>query len=346
MKVRQGLLKFVSPQAQRELRLKAAKEIGSIDPPLPPEDRVTILFILSHDRDPEVSSSAKKALGEANVSLLCDALDKKLDPLVIRNIVSIHKGNEAVLIMAALNPSTDDETLKAIAETGPEEVVTLLSEDKEKLLKKPFILEGLKKNPLTPPTLIGGLEHFLANPVRSVPGESLDAAQNPSATPVSEELVEGLKRHEGPGVPQANKPVIDEQNMYKLIQGMGVGSKVKLALTGNKSARELLVKDSNKIIAMSVLKNPRMTEDEVLRLSSIKGIAEDILRHIAKNKEWIKNYSIKYNMITNAKTPLPMSLKMLDSLFDKDLSKIAKSKNVPSALASAARRKIEAKQKH
>ncbi len=333
MKVRQSLLKFVSPQTPREERLGTAQGTDALSPPLSPEDRVIVLFILSHDRDAEVSAAAKKAFEECPTPAICDALDKKLDPAVIKEIVSSRSDNDAVLIMAALNQSIDDGTLKIIAETGPEEVIVLLAEDKARLLKKPFILDAIRKNPLASPTLVNSLEHFIANPPQSLTADSNAAA---------EEAVESLKgRDEEAG--GSKKPMPDEINLYKLVHEMSVGNKVKLALTGSKAARELLVKESNKLIAVSVLKNPRITEDEVLKLSSSKGIPEDILRIIGRNKEWVKNYSIKLNMVTNVKTPLAMSIKFMDQLLEKDLVKLSKSKNVPSVVASTARRKLESK---
>lgn len=334
MKVRQSLLGFVSPRTPVEERLRTARGADNANPPLPPEDRVTVLFILSFDPDPGVCSAAKKSFEELPAHTLCDALDKKLDPAVIKGIVSSRGDNDAVLIMAALNPSTDDGTLKTIAEKGPEEVIDLIAEDKALLLKKPFLLEAIRKNPLAPPVLVNSLEHFMAHPPRS-----------PAPDAPVEEPADMLKgRDEAAGADK--KPVPDEINFYKLVSEMSVGNKVKLALTGNKAARELLVKETNKLIAVSVLKNPRITEDEVLRLSSAKGIPEDILRIIGRNKEWLKNYSIKVNMVTNVKTPLAISIKLMDTLMEKDLTKLAKSKNVPSVVASTARRKLEVKKDH
>jgi len=126
---------------------------------------------------------------------------------------------------------------------------------------------------------------------------------------------------------------------------MNTGEKLKLALSGNKAARDLLIKDSNKVVSMAVLKNPKITEEEVQRLALTKGTNDEMLRHISRNKEWVKSYGIRVGMLTNPKTPLTISLKLLDSVYEKDLHSVAKSKNVPNALASAARRKLEAKGK-
>ncbi len=303
-----------------------------------PEDRVTVLFILSRDNDPEVSAAARKSFDECPSHALCDALDKKLDPIVIKEIVRSRGDNDAVLIMAALNQSVDDGTLTTIAEKGPLEVIELLAADRARLIEKPFILDAVRKNPSASPSFIRSLESAIASaPPPSVQASNADA----------EKAAEGLKgTNEAAAVDAAKKAQPDETNIYKVVSQLSVGSKVKLALTGSKAARELLVKDSNKLIAVSVLKNPRITEDEVLKLSNTKGVPEDILRIIGTNKEWVKNYSIKLNMVSNAKTPLAVSIKLMDALLEKDLEKLAKSKNVPSVVAATARRKMATKKDH
>ncbi len=135
-------------------------------------------------------------------------------------------------------------------------------------------------------------------------------------------------------------------SIQQQISRMTVAEKIKLALTGGKEAREVLIKDSNKMVSMSVLKNPRITEDEVIKLTASKSTSDELLREVARNREWLKNYRIKYNLVTNPKTPLHISIRLMSHLFEKDLQQIARSKNIPSALAVAARKVLEGKQRH
>jgi hypothetical protein len=229
--------------------------------------------------------------------------------------------------MAALNPGTDDETLKSLAETGPEEVVAAISEDNSLLSRKPFLIEAIKKNPRTTFSTASALDGRAANPV---------APETPEAgTRTSEELEKDLF--------DEKKAKADEHNIYSVISSMTMAQKLKLALSGNKAARELLVKDPNKIIAVSVLKNPRVTEEEVQKVTASKGTSDDLLRQVSRNKEWMKSHTIRIGLLSNPKTPLAISLKLLDTVFEKDLQAVAKSKNIPSVLASAARRRLEAK---
>lgn len=135
------------------------------------------------------------------------------------------------------------------------------------------------------------------------------------------------------------------QSKYQLAQSMGVGEKIKMALTGDKEWRSLLIKDSNKLVNGAVVKNPRITDSEILTISKSVIQNEEILRVICHNKEWIKNYEIRKALVLNHKTPLPVALRFMGFLTEKDLSGMAKSKNISSVLANQARRMLSGKKK-
>jgi len=330
MKIKQELLRHISPSTSAQERLAVAKREEAGLPGLPglidPSDEVTVLFVLGFDKDPQISGAAKKSLAEYPVQGLLSALEERLDPIVIRKILETRPEDEAIRIMAALNPGIDDETLKRLAETGPAEVVAALSEDGIILARKPFIAEALLKNPNASRTLAAELEEARAK-----------------AAPVDVKKEEPAKLHMD--LVDDKRAKADEQNIFKLITQLSMGQKLKLALSGNKSARDLLVKDSNRIISNAVLKNPRITEEEIQKVTQSKGTNDDMLRHISRNKEWMKSYTIRLGMLGNPKTPLSISLKLLDSVYEKDLHNVSKSKSIPSTLASAARRKLESKGK-
>ncbi|MEK7772701.1 MAG: hypothetical protein AAB307_00010 [Deltaproteobacteria bacterium] len=326
MKVSQELLKLLSPQTSSDdERLRIANN-GPLDQPLDPSDRLTALFVLCYDKVAAVAEAAKKNFEACPARLVLQALAKKLDPLVIKKAVELHRDDEAVLIMAALNPGIDDDTLRLLAETGPEGLLEVLAEEKEMLIKRPFLAEAIKKNPLAGHTM----------------GSEVDSAVS---SPRTEAAVAGELEKKDESALTSPGAKADEQNIYKVVKALSKAQKIKYALCGNKAARELLVKDSNKTVSSAVLKNPGITDDEVLKVVMTKGTPDDILRHIARNKEWMKNYNIRLGIATNPKTPLTISIKMLDFLFEKDMAKLAKSKNIPSVLASSARKKLESKAK-
>ena len=132
---------------------------------------------------------------------------------------------------------------------------------------------------------------------------------------------------------------------YKMAQIMGIGEKIKMALTGDKEWRSILVKDANKLVSGGVIKNPRITDAEVLALIK-SGIQNDeIMRLICANREWVKNYNIRKALITNNRTPVQHAMKFLDTMGEKDLASLAKSKNISSVISTMAKRILLSKKK-
>jgi len=131
----------------------------------------------------------------------------------------------------------------------------------------------------------------------------------------------------------------------QLAREMTIAEKIKMAMTGDKEWRMLLVKDTNKLVSGAVIKNPRITEAEILLISKSHLNNDEILRDICANKDWTKNYQIRKALVENHKTPLHSALRFLASLTDKDLAAIAKSRNISSVISTQARRLLMNKQK-
>ncbi len=134
-------------------------------------------------------------------------------------------------------------------------------------------------------------------------------------------------------------------NAYQRIMRMNVGEKIKTAMKGNKEERVLLIRDSNREVYMSVLENPGLTETEVEMIAKNSGTFQDILRKMARNKEWMANHAIVRGLVTNPKTPLDVANRFLPRLHDKELDLLTCSKNLPSVLRLNARRLLLARTK-
>ena len=139
----------------------------------------------------------------------------------------------------------------------------------------------------------------------------------------------------------------DEQflSKYKTAQLMGIGEKIKMALSGDKEWRSILVKDANKLVSGSVIKNPRITEAEILTLIKAGIQNDEIMRLICANKEWIKSYKIRKALIENNRTPIQSAMRYLGTMGEKDLSFLAKSKNISSVISTMAKRLLLNKKK-
>ena len=77
-------------------------------------------------------------------------------------------------------------------------------------------------------------------------------------------------------------PIDEEQyqSKYQQAMTMGVGEKIKAAFTGDKEWRSILLKDSNKLVSVSVIRNPRITDGEVLAIAKSSVQNDEIMRVI------------------------------------------------------------------
>ncbi|MDP8256591.1 MAG: hypothetical protein P9M14_12645 [Candidatus Alcyoniella australis] len=137
----------------------------------------------------------------------------------------------------------------------------------------------------------------------------------------------------------------ERSSMAFRVKKMRVMDQIKMALKGSLEARMILIKSPNKIIQECVLQNPRITIEEVLKLSRDKTAREELIRIIANSREWTKNYQTKLALVNNPKTPIPLSLKYMTMLNDRDLAHLSKSKQVPGILAVTARKALADRQR-
>ncbi len=126
--------------------------------------------------------------------------------------------------------------------------------------------------------------------------------------------------------------------LYQRIQKMTVSQKIKLALLGNKEARTILLRDSNRVVIESVIKSPRITDGEVVGITNSRSVSEDIIRMIAANREWQKNYRVRQALAANPKTPVPIAIRLLETMSKQDLKNLSNSKNISSVVATTAKR--------
>ena len=123
---------------------------------------------------------------------------------------------------------------------------------------------------------------------------------------------------------------------------LGVVDRMKLATRGTREQRAVLVRDPNRLVAAAVLSSPKLTESEVEQFAKMANVAEDILRVIGTNRAWTKNYGVVAGLVRNPKTPLAISLTLLQRVNDKDVKMLAIDRNIPEPLRIAARKRASA----
>ncbi len=133
----------------------------------------------------------------------------------------------------------------------------------------------------------------------------------------------------------------ERESLFVQIQAMSVSEKIGLALKGSKEARNILIRDQNRVIQMAVISSPKLTDSEVMMIANNREVNDDVLRYIASKREWVRIYPLKVALVHNPKTPLNLSMKFLPYLNLRDLSSVAKSKSLPGALAAAAANRLK-----
>ncbi len=144
----------------------------------------------------------------------------------------------------------------------------------------------------------------------------------------------------GPGPLSADKQPERELTVFQQVQRMNVAEKVKFAFRTDKEGRTLLLKDTSKLVVLAVLNSPKITEQEIESVAKSRNVSEDVLRAIARKKEWMGNYAIKLGLASNPKTPIAIAMSQLQLLKTRDLGFLAKDRGVPEAIRNAAQRLV------
>ncbi|HJS23155.1 MAG TPA: hypothetical protein VJ751_02210 [Pyrinomonadaceae bacterium] len=117
-------------------------------------------------------------------------------------------------------------------------------------------------------------------------------------------------------------------SLIRRIMFMNTKDRMKLAMKGDREARGILVRDSNKVVCSAVVKNPRITEQEVENIAAMRTVADEVLRIIAMNRTWARAYPIIHNLARNPRTPIPTAMNILLRIRTKDLQSLSQNKNV------------------
>jgi hypothetical protein len=127
------------------------------------------------------------------------------------------------------------------------------------------------------------------------------------------------------------------------IRKLATNQKIVLAIKGGKEERTLLIREANRLIQVNVIRNGRITEGEVAFIAQMRTVADEVIRIIANNRDWMKKYAIVKALVMNPKTPPALALNLLKRLIDIDLKLLVRDKNVPELLRREAKRYLEAK---
>lgn len=145
---------------------------------------------------------------------------------------------------------------------------------------------------------------------------------------------------------EAGEVAPERLSLIRKIMLMKVKDRIKLAMKGDREARAILVRDGNRVVASAVVQNPRITDKEIESIAAMRTVSEDVLRLIALNRAWARNYPIIHNLARNPRTPLASAVGILQRLQKRDLQALSINRNVPEAVRRQALRLVQVRAGH
>jgi len=127
-------------------------------------------------------------------------------------------------------------------------------------------------------------------------------------------------------------------SLIRRIMFLNARDRMKLAMKGDREARGILIRDSNRMVAVAVINNPRVTDQEVENIAAMRTVADEVLRLIALNRAWARSYTIIHNLVRNPRTPIPTAITTLPRIRTRDLQQLTQNRNVSEAVRRQALR--------
>jgi hypothetical protein len=363
----------LQPLAAADLSPAVARLVGGAIPaklmavrgmaPVRPAELLVAIYQLSFDAEPVVRTAAEAAPASFPDNVINPPLGEAL-PAPLLHFFASHLPDQrtAALERILYNPAAADETFLMLAGRLDESLLEIISQNEVRLLRCPAIVEALFFNKRARMSSVNravelcarngvrldGIPAFdeIVNAIRQDP-EATDGAATDGrfqAALAAAEAASGTDEASG-----QNQELFDEElppeekqravgmSFIKFDQ-LRIFEKIRLATVGNAYCRKMLIRDANKLVAMTVIRSPQITDMEIQRIASSTNVCDDVIRYIANSRDCSKDYTVKLALVNNPKCPLGSSLRFLAYLHQGDLRNISRSRNIPGALATAAKK--------
>lgn len=133
-----------------------------------------------------------------------------------------------------------------------------------------------------------------------------------------------------------------KQTAWDRIRGLSQVQKVLLAVKAERTDRALLAQDNDPRVLLSLLRNPRITVDEIVRLAKSPFMSYQVAEVIMKSPQWMANPEVRIGLVNNPKTPQAFALRLLPTLPEPEVRAIARG-GTSMALKQAAMRRLQSK---
>src|SRR6185436_3608117 len=253
--------------------------------------------------DATVKAAAEAGAGALPDKVLVQPLGEALPPVVLHFFaerIAVTRIEALEKILA--NQSTADATFVRLAARVGERETEIIVQNEIRLLRCPAIVQALFMNKQARMSSVSrAIELCARNNVRvdGIPAfdeiaksiQDDPAATDPAvADPQFEEVLQKVAAvaddevadEEVTGATKEKtrkSPVIDFTKLK-------LHEKIRLATLGNAYCRSNLIRDSNKMVALAVIRSPLITDTEVVRAAGNRQIGEDVIRYIANQRDF------------------------------------------------------------
>jgi hypothetical protein len=311
--------------------------------PLPPEELMRALVLLTSDDERVIATSARKTLAGMDHESVIDQLKSHNCDVSVLEYFAINSQFDTILQTIIGNPSTPGTLIESLSLTLSPELLMDVLDNKVRVLEHPGILKNIKRNPLATREIQRMVQEIETEFLGSKKKEYvIERPQEEAET--GQDFIPELKFEISTADLSLDGLPIDDPKMEALVSEklsqLPFREKIRYALFGNRQIRSLLIRDTNREISRMVLRSPKITDSEVESISSMRSINEDILRDIGNSKDFTKSYNVVHNLIKNPKTPPLISQRLIFRLRNHDLSMLARDRSIAEVVRFHATRMI------
>lgn len=120
-----------------------------------------------------------------------------------------------------------------------------------------------------------------------------------------------------------------------------VGERKSLARSPNRRAFDKLLADPHPLVIRQLLENPRLTEDDVVRMTARRPARLEVLAAIAQQSRWLSRPRVRLSVLFNPGSPSAISMPLLAVCTRSELSEVLHHSESPAVLRGAALELLE-----
>ena len=129
------------------------------------------------------------------------------------------------------------------------------------------------------------------------------------------------------------------------IRSLPVPVKIKLTRGASRTLRSILIKDTNQSVALSVVNNAAMSEDEIAGVAGSRSVIDEVLTVISRRREWLAKYKVCLALVKNPRIAVGVAVRLLPKLSVRGLRAISRDRNISDAVRTSAGRLYRIKTK-